>query len=163
MILEAFSFGVAVVFILLGIVGIIIPILPGTILVWITVLVYAWATDFAILGPWPFVLITAVALVTGSANIWLPMLGAQKTGAAKRAIFLGFIGAIIGTAILPLVGTVIGYGLGIIVGELIKHRDPRLALKASLGGMAGWGISTLVEIGGALFILIIFVTAVLSG
>lgn len=163
MFLEALSFGIAVAFILLGIAGIIVPILPGTILVWLTVLVYAWATSFATLTPTIFVLITLVALVTGSANLWLPLLGAQRSGAAKRALFLGLVGAIIGTFIVPLVGTIIGYALGILLGEFLKHQDLNLALRASLGGLAGWGVATVVELGGALLILVIFVTAVLRG
>lgn len=162
-ILEALSFGIAVVFMLIGVVGIVVPILPGTLLVWLTLLGYAWATDFEIIRPWMFAILTLLALVTGLANIWLPYLGAKKTGAAKRAIFLGFIGAIIGTIVLPLIGTVVGYAIGIIVGELLKHRDLRVALKASLGGIAGWGIATVIELAGALTIVVVFILIVLSG
>ena len=109
--LEALSFGIAVVFILIGVIGIIVPILPGMLLVWLTLLAYAWVTDFNIITPWIFVILTLFALITGLANIWLPYLGAKKSGASKRAIFLGFIGGIIGTFIMPLIGTVIGYAV----------------------------------------------------
>ena len=163
--LGAIGFGLAVAFILVGMIGIVVPILPGMLLVWFTVLVYAWRTGFEIIG-WPsLVLITLLALITGLSNIWLPLLGAQKTGAAKRALFLGVVGAIIGTFVIPLpiLGTVIGYALGVFLGEFMKQRDWRLALKASLGGVTGWGISTVVEIVGALVILLIFVVQVLSG
>lgn len=161
--LEALSFGIAVAFMLVGVVGIIVPILPGMLLVWLTLLAYAWITEFAIINGWVFAILTLVALVTGLSNIWLPYLGAKKTGAAKRAIFLGFIGGIIGTFIMPLIGTVIGYAVGIIIGELLKHRDLRQAIKASIGGVAGWTISTVVEIAGALTVIIVFVLIVLSG
>lgn len=159
--LEALSFGIAVAFILLGIAGIIIPVLPGMILVWLTVLVFAWAGDFAVLGYAPLVAITLIAALTGSAGLWLPLLGAQRSGAARRALLLGFLGAIAGTFIMPLVGTIIGYALGILLGEFLKHQDLQLALRASMGGVAGWGIATVVELAGALLILVIFVTAVL--
>jgi uncharacterized protein YqgC (DUF456 family) len=161
--LEALSFGIAVAFMLVGVAGIIVPILPGMLLVWLTLLAYAWITDFAVITWWMFAILTLVALVTGLSNIWLPYLGAKKTGAAKRAIFLGFVGGIIGTFIMPLVGTVIGYALGIILGELLKHRDLRQAIKASIGGVAGWTISTVVELAGALTIILVFVLVVLSG
>jgi len=163
MIVGALGFGLAVAFILVGIVGIIVPILPGMLLVWFTVMVYAWRTGFEAIG-WPtLAFITLVALITGLSNIWLPLFGAKKTGAAKRAIFLGIVGAILGTFLipLPLLGTVIGYALGIFLGEYLKQRDLRLALKASLGGVAGWGISTVFEIAGAILILTIFVVQVL--
>ena len=164
-ILSALGFGLAVAFILVGIVGIVVPILPGMLLVWFTILVYAWQTGFETVG-WPsLIFITIIALVAGLSNIWLPLLGAQKTGAAKRALFLGVIGAIVGTFVIPfpILGTVIGYAIGVFLGELMKVRDWRLALKASMGGVAGWGISTIVEIVAALLILAIFVVQVLSG
>jgi uncharacterized protein YqgC (DUF456 family) len=162
-ILGALGFGLAVAFIFVGIIGVIVPILPGMFLVWLTVLVYAWRTGFEIIG-WPtLVIITIIALVAGTSQIWLPLVGAQKQGAAKRALFLGIVGAIIGTFIMPLVGTVIGYALGVFLGEYVKVRDLNLAFRASLGGIAGWGISTVVEISSALLILLIFVVQVLAG
>ncbi len=163
MFLEALSFGIAVAFILLGMVGILIPILPGTILVWFAVLSFAWATGFTVVSPWTFALITLVALFTGTANIWLPMFGAQKTGASRSGIFLGFVGAIVGSFFAPLIGTIIGYALGILLGEMFSHHDLRKATRSSLGGVAGWGLSTMVEIAGALIILVLFVSAALSG
>jgi uncharacterized protein YqgC (DUF456 family) len=160
--IEALSFGVAVAFILIGIIGIIVPILPGMLLVWLSVLGYAWVTEFQIITPWMLVLLTILALITGTASIWLPYLGAKKVGAAKRSVVLGFVGGVIGTFILPLIGTVIGYAIGIILGELQKHRDLRVAIKTSLGGLAGWGISTIVEFAGALTILIVFLLLALG-
>lgn len=163
--LEALSFGVAVVSILIGVVGIVLPILPGMIWVWLSVLAFAWITDFQIITPIWFVFLSLIALITGTANIWLPYLGAKKSGAAKRAIFLGVVGAILGTFLIPipLIGTVIGYAIGIFAGELLKHRDAEAALKASLGGVAGWGVATVVELAGALTILVVFVLVALSG
>ncbi len=164
LIVGALGFGLAVAFILVGIVGIIVPILPGMLLVWFTVVVYAWRTGFEAVG-WPtLIFITLIALVAGLSNIWLPLLGAKKTGAAKRAMFLGVVGAILGTFFipLPLLGTVIGYALGVFLGEFLKQRDLKLAFRASLGGVAGWGISTIVEICAAIFILVVFVIQVLA-
>jgi uncharacterized protein len=163
MLLEALSFGVAIVFMLIGIIGIIVPILPGMLLVWLTLLGYAWVTDFEIIKLWMLVILTLVAMVTGTASIWLPYLGAKSLGAAKRSAFLGFIGGVIGTFIMPLVGTVIGYAVGIILGEFHKHRDLRVAIKRSIGGVAGWGISTVVELAGALTIFIVFLLIALGG
>jgi uncharacterized protein YqgC (DUF456 family) len=164
-VMEALSFGIAVVSMLIGVVGIVLPVLPGMIWVWLSLLAFAWFTDFQVVTPWVFAVLTLIALVTGTSNIWLPYLGAKKTGAAKRAIFLGLVGAIIGTFVIPipLLGTVIGYALGIIVGELLKHRDLQVAIKASLGGVAGWGIATVVELAGALTIFIVFLVVALTG
>lgn len=164
LIVGALGFGIAVAFILVGIVGIVVPILPGMLLVWFTVVVYAWRTGFVAVG-WPtLTFVTIIALITGLSNVWLPLLGAKKTGAAKRALALGVVGAILGTFIIPipLLGTVVGYAIGIFLGEYLKQRDLKIALRASLGGVAGWGISTVVEIAGAILILVIFCVQVLT-
>ncbi len=163
--LQGLAFGLACFFILLGIVGTIIPILPGMLLVWVTVLVYTLAeraNGYAAIDPTTFVVITIIALVTGLADLWLPLLGARISRTSKRAMALGLIGGIIGTFITPLIGTLIGYALGILIGEFHKVRDLRLALRASVNGLAHWGIGTAIQLGGSIVIFIIFVWQVLS-
>lgn len=159
--LESITFGLAVAGLVVGLVGTIIPLVPGTLLVWLVVLLYGLATDFSSISMTAFVVITLIALVTGTADIWMPLLGSRKTGAGGRSMVYGVIGAIVGTFALPLLGTIIGYALGILLGEFQTHRDWNLAFKSSLGGIAGWGLATAVQLGGALLILIIFVVQVL--
>lgn len=162
MLLESLGFGVAVAFILLGIVGTIIPIIPGTLLIWLTVVVYAWVTDFAAISIPLIVFFTLVALVTGTVDLWLPLFGAKRTGASPKAILLGVVGGIIGTFMLPLLGTIIGYAVGILLGEYLIQRDMNAALRASIGSLAGWGIATAIQLGGGILLLVIFVVSVLS-
>ncbi len=160
--IQALGFGLAVAFMLVGVVGIVVPIIPGILLIWLTTLIYAWATDFATIPVSYIVIFTLVSLVVGTADFWLPIMGAQKIGASKRAMFLGIVGGIVGTFILPLIGTIIGYALGILVGEFIKVRDLKLAFRASLGGVAGWGVATAVQLGGAIFMVVVFIVRVLT-
>ena len=80
----------------------------------------------------------------------------------KRLAVYGTIGAIIGTFIAPLLGTLIGYAGGILLGEYQVRGDWQEALKASLGGLAGWGLATAVQLGGGILILIIFAISALT-
>jgi uncharacterized protein YqgC (DUF456 family) len=162
MLLQALGFGLAVAFMIIGVIGVIVPVIPGTFLIWLTTVIYAWATDFEIITPIILVAFTIVSLVTGLADFWLPLLGAKQRGASKRGMFLGVVGGLIGTIIFPLVGTIIGYGLGILLGEYHKRRDWQTSWRASLGGMAGWGVATAVQLGGAIFMLVVFVVRVLT-
>ena len=165
LLLQSLTFGVAVFFILLGIVGIIIPILPGSFLVWLTVFLYALlerGNGFAAIDPLSFAVITLLALVTGLADLWLPVLGARASGSSKRSVLLGFLGSLIGTFIFPLVGTILGYAAGVLLGEYHKRGDWDLAVRAAVGGITSWGIATLLQLGGAVLILIIFVWQVLA-
>lgn len=165
LILQSILFGVGVAFLLIGLAGVLIPLLPGTLLIWITVVVYAIAerlNGFAAIDIATFAVITIIALVTGLADLWLPLLGAKVTGSSPRSLIYGVLGGIIGTFILPLLGSIIGYVAGILIGEYRRYGDWDKALRAGWGGLAGWGIATAIQLGGGLIILIIFVWQVLS-
>jgi hypothetical protein len=161
-VLNSLSFGLVVAFILLGLIGILIPMVPGTLLIWIAILIYILGYGMASVGVLPFAAITLIALVTGTADLWMPLVGARTSGASRRAILLGIAGSLIGTLFAPLLGTIIGYATGILLGEYQARGDWREAFKASFGGLAGWGIATAVQLGGGLLMLIIFVWRVLS-
>lgn len=163
--IQSITFGVAVLFILVGVVGTIIPLLPGTLLIWLTILFYTIAeraSGFAAIDPLTFIVLTIIALVTGLADVWLPLVGAQKRGASRRSMMLGIVGSLIGTILLPLLGTIIGYVVGVLLGEYHKFRDWDRAVRAGLGGLAGWGIGTAIQLGGGLLMFLIFVWQVLA-
>ena len=167
LILQSILFAIAVVFILVGLVGVVIPLLPGVLLIWLTVAIYTAVerlNGFAAIDPVTFIVITLIALVTGLSDIWLPLLGARVTGSSFRSMVYGVVGAIIGTFVLPipLFGSIVGYAVGILVGEYRRYGDWDRALRAGLGGVAGWGIATAIQLGGGLIILIIFVWQVLA-
>jgi len=160
---SALGFGVAILFMVIGLIGVIVPVLPGTVLIWLVVVVYALFAGIESMGWGAFAILNLIGMVAGTADLWLPLLGAKTTGASKRSMFLGVIGMIIGTMIMPLVGTVVGYGLGILLGEYHKVRDVNKAIHVALGGMAGWGIATIIQFSGGVLMLIIFAYAVLTG
>ena len=162
--LQSFTFGLAVFFIFLGIVGVFIPIVPGTLLIWLTVVVYAVVeriNGFAAVDWVTLTALTLIALVTGLAEFWLPLLGTKVRGSSRRAIVFGIVGGIVGTFALPLLGTIVGYALGVLLGEYHKLRDWDRALRASLNAVASWGVATAIELGGALLMLFIFIWQVL--
>jgi uncharacterized protein YqgC (DUF456 family) len=149
--------------IVLFLIGVIVPLLPGILLIWGAVLFYAAAVDgFTVISPWLFALITIIAIAAGTADWWLSLLGAKTIGASFSALLLGVVGAIIGTFLIPvpLLGTLAGYALGILLGEYLRLRDWRAALRAAGGGLAGWGIGTALQLVGALVIIGLFVWAV---
>lgn len=143
----------------IGLLGTILPVIPGLIIVWLASLYYAAVVvGFDAFSPWVFALLTIIALVAGTSNIWLAALGAKTTGASWRTLGVGFIGSIAGTFLLPipLVGTIVGYAAGLVLSEYVRQGELRPAVKAAFGGMVGWGISTVVEfVGGVLMILLV--------
>jgi uncharacterized protein YqgC (DUF456 family) len=162
LLLDSLTFGLIVAFIVLGVIGILIPMIPGTLLIWTAVLIYVLINGLGSIGTAAFVIITLIALATGTADFWMPLLGATTGGASRRALFMGVVGGFIGTLFAPLIGTVIGYAAGLLLGEYQKRGDWNEALKASAGGVAGWGLATAIQLGGGLLMLLIFVWRALS-
>ena len=162
LLLQSLGFGLAVVFILIGLFGAFIPVLPGSVLVWLTVLIYAILEGWQAITPLVFIVITVISLITGTANIWLSLLGAKTGGASTQALILGIIGSIIGLFVFSLIGSIVGYALGIIVGEYLKQKDWNPALHILVRSLPRMGISTATEAAGTLIILILFVLRVLT-
>ncbi len=155
---------------IIGMIGILVPILPGTLLIWLAVLIYAIAERFQAIDPATFALITLIALITGTADLWMSLLGSKKGGASWQAMLVGLFGSIIGFfllgSLLPvignLIGGIVGYSLGILLGQYIKLREWRIAVKATIGGIVGWGIATILQLSGGVLMMIIFIWQVLS-
>jgi uncharacterized protein len=169
--LQAIIFGLTVAFILIGIIGVVIPILPGILLVWLSVLIYAIIEGFNSIDAVTFGFITLIAIVAGTADIWMTLFGAKTGGASIRSMIYGVIGAVVGFIILgaiaPIIGSlfggILGYSAGVLLGQYQKQRDWKLAFKASLGGLAGWGVATIIQLGASFLILALFVWQALKG
>lgn len=167
---EALVFGVAVVVMFIGLFGIILPILPGLVLIWLTALGYAIYNDFESVGLITIAVITLITIIAVTADLWLPVLGSKKGGASKRAMIFGFIGGVLGFLILtpmfPILGSIfggiIGYAIGTLLGQYHKYQDWNIALKASIGGVAGWGASVAFQLVAGILIMGIFIWQVLS-
>ena len=162
--LQSFAFGITIVFLTIGIIGTIVPLIPGVFIIWLAIFGHAILTGFEFISTGSLLWISLIALVTGTSDIWMSYLGAKKGGASKEALLYGTGGAILGTFLLPLLGTIVGYAAGLLYGEYKKHGDWETAKKAGLGGIAGWGIATAVQfIGGILMSSIFFVSYFTTG
>lgn len=157
---EPIALGLSLIFALIGLAGTIIPLLPGVLLIWLAVLGYGALTGFATLSGGSLLLISLIALVTGTSDYWMSYFGAKKGGASKEGLLYGVGGAIIGTIVLPLLGTIIGYAAGLLYGEYRKRGDWEAAKRAAFGGLAGWGIATAVQFIGGVLMLAIFIAQI---
>lgn len=158
-----YSLGGALVIIafIIGLIGTLLPIIPGLIIIWLAALFYAWVVvGFDVFSPWIFALITLIAFVAGTADIWLSAVGAKTTGASWRTLVVGFIGAIAGTFLIPipLIGTIAGYAGGLILAEYVRLNELRPAVRAAFGGIVGWGVSSAVELAGGVVIILLVAT-----
>jgi len=113
--LSGLLFGFSYLLIILGIVGAMVPVLPGPPFIWIGVLVWAWADGFVRIG-WPTLLFLAfLTLIAWGADLGLSFISSRRSGAGWRSIGVSILGGLAGAILLssiPVVGTFVGAAVG---------------------------------------------------
>jgi hypothetical protein len=140
----------------LGLIGIVVPMIPGTILIFATAVAYAFIDGFQGVG-WPTIAVLGLlTLVSTSAELWATGMGAKAGGASGWSVAAGLIGGIVGLIILTLPGAIIGAMLGVIVSEILRVGDWRKALKAGGGWLVGWLLSSVLQLAIGLIMVALF-------
>lgn len=126
---------------LAGLFGLVIPVLPGLIIIWFAALGFGIVSGFGSLGGWMFAGITLLAVVGSLLDNVLVGVGAKRGGASWLAIGIGVVAGILGTLLLPPVGGLIAFPIVVYLYERYRLGEHEKAVK-SLKGMAyGWGLA----------------------
>ena len=144
--MSGFWLTVALVAMFIGLLGVLLPLVPGVALIWFVALVYAIAEGFKNIDPITMVVLSVIAIPGITADIWVSSLGAKAGGASLWSIVASLVGGVAGFLISTLPGALIGAMVGLMAVELFRAKDWRQALKASGGWIAGWLLATVVQI-----------------
>src|SRR5262245_11444957 len=150
----------AVGLVLVGIIGTVLPGLPGAILVLAGLALAAWIDGFARVGGWTLAGLAVLTLITYALDFVATVVGARRFGTS----WWGVLGALIGVlAGIPFgfPGLVVGPFLGAFVAELIARRDARQAGRAGLGAWLGLVLGTAGRLALVLAMVGIFIVAYL--
>lgn len=146
--------------ILVGLVGIVVPILPGSILILGAVLV--WSADQGARSAWlVFALVTTLLMVGAIVKYVVPGRGLRTAGVPNRTILLGGLLGIIGFFVVPVVGLVLGFVLGVYLSELPRVGHDR-AWPSTVAAVKAAGLSILVELAAALAAAGVWLVAALT-
>lgn len=147
-----------VVLVVVGLVGIVMPALPGHLLIFVGLVLAAWAEGFSRVGFWTLGVIGAVALASYGIDFAAVALGTRRLGATPRAMMGAAIGTLLGL-FFGLPGIIIGPFLGAVIGELTATKDFARAGKAGVAAWIGFAIGTAVKVGLAFVMIAIFLAA----
>jgi uncharacterized protein len=121
---------------LIGLVGALLPFVPGTLLILGGALVHAIATGFTPIGPGRLVILAVLALVS-SALGWIGgAVGARRVGGSRWAVLGALVGGVLGLAVPP-VGLLVGPVVGAVAGEMLRGTAPAQSVRSGLGTLLG--------------------------
>ncbi len=153
-------YAIAVVLILVGLAGTVLPALPGLPLMFCGMLLGAWAGDFKEVGVWTIVFLAILMLISVGVDFLATLFGAKRVGASKKAMVGAALGTIAGL-FFGIPGLILGPFIGAIIGEMIDGKEWRAATKTGFGTWLGLAIGTALKFALAIGMLGIFVIALI--
>jgi uncharacterized protein YqgC (DUF456 family) len=143
-----------------GIVGILLPILPGLILVLAGIAVWAVPRNDA-LGWWVLGIAVAIVVVGSIAKYLLPGRRMREAGVPTRSVVAGALLGIVGFFVIPVVGLFIGFPLGVFLAELARLHDSSKAWPSTRRALGAVGFSILLELATGLLAAGVWIGALL--
>ena len=149
---------IAVLLVVLGLAGIVLPAVPDTVLIFAGLWLAAWNDHFVRVGAGTIVVLGIIAAATYVVDIGMMALGMKRLGTSHRAMAGAAIGTVAGL-FFGLPGLLIGPFAGAAAGELTAHGDLSRAGRAGVAAWIGFAIGTIVKVGFAFVMIGIFLAA----
>lgn len=138
-------YAAGVLALLLGVAGVVLPVLPGALLLFGGAVLVAWAGDFALVG-WPtLAVVGALAALTIAVDWVAAALGAKAAGASRWAVAGASLGLVVGLFFGPP-GIILGPAVGAVLLEYWRDPDFERALRAGAGTFVGFLLGSVVKV-----------------
>ena len=142
--------------IIVGLVGLLIPVFPGLLITWAAILVYGLITGFTWWSGALFAVISLVGVAASLADNILMAGGARTSGASWGSILLALGAGIVGTLLLPPFGGIIAAPLAVLLLEYYRRRDWAQSQAALTGMVKGYGVAFVLRVLGGLLMMILW-------
>jgi uncharacterized protein YqgC (DUF456 family) len=145
-----------------GIVGIVVPVLPGALLAWGAILV--WALAVRSTSGWAVLAAATLAIGAGQVVKYVvPGRRLRDAGVPRRSIVAGLVLAVVGFFLIPFVGLFVGFPLGVYLEERRRLRRHELAWASTREALKATGLSVLIELAGTMIAAAAWLGAVFVG
>ncbi|MEZ0053641.1 uncharacterized protein YqgC (DUF456 family) [Mycobacterium sp. MAA66] len=148
-------------FIAIGLVCIVVPVLPGGLVVFLAITV--WALVVQSTAAWVVLGIAAALFLAAEIikYVW-PMRRMRRADVATRSLVVGGILGIIGFFVIPVLGLALGFVLGVYLAELTARGDRRRAWASTVHAVKGVALAMGVELTAALLSTVAWLVGVLA-
>ena len=124
---------------MVGLFGLVVPIFPGIIVIWLAALGYGLTAGFGVTGAWVFVALTLLMLIGVTVDNALMARGAHQGGAKWYSIAAALIAGVAGTYFFPPLGGLIAAPLVLFGAEYLRQHQTKTAWEATRGYLWGCG------------------------
>ncbi len=131
---------------LVGLVGTLVPILPGIPIIYLAFVVYGLGTSWRDFGPSFMIIWGIVTLLLIFIDYYAGALGARKYGASSAGVWGAIVGGFLGVIFLGFLGIIFGPVLGAFTGELLAGKSKASAAQASWGTFIGFLAGSLLKL-----------------
>jgi uncharacterized protein YqgC (DUF456 family) len=146
LIMDIFLLIIGLAFVLIGIVGSVLPVIPGPPIGWVGVLLL-YLTKAVPMDYWAIGITLFLAILVSILDYIIPALGTKKFGGTKYGMWGTTIGLVIGFFIPIPLGFLIGSVIGAFIGEMLyDSKDTNRATKAAVGSFIGFVGSTFLKL-----------------
>lgn len=146
--MNAWGYVAVVALMVIGLLGIVVPLLPGSSLVALGILVWAVFTGGA--AWWVFAAALAVMVLAWGVKYLVGGRTMAKAGVGKWSLVAGGVAGIVGFFVIPVIGLLIGFVGGAFAAEAIRLQDAKAGWRAALAATRAAGLLILIELAGAL-------------
>ena len=149
-----------VALIAVGLAGTVLPVLPGTVLVWGGIVLGAWIDDFTRVSVTSVVVISVMGVLAWALDYVAGLMGAKKAGASKQALVGAAVGTVAGL-FMGLVGVLFMPLVGAAVGEYLAQKDHARAARVGVATWIGMMLGLIAKVVISFIMVGIFVAALL--
>lgn len=160
--LETLLITLAVMLMILGIIGCVLPGLPGPAFSYVALLIFQFTPDEYPFKWWVIGVFLPITVVMIILDFVGPAYATKKFGGTKYGIWGGIIGLFIGMFFMGPFGIIIGPLLGAILGDLIGGSEIQQAFRSGMGSFIGFVLVTGLKLAVSVFISVMLVLKVLD-
>ncbi len=151
----------AAVLIVVGVIGTVVPALPGVPLVFAGMFVAAWADGFQHVGLWTLIGLGVLTLIAVAVDFFAGLAGAKRVGASRLALIGAAVGTIVGL-FFGIPGLLLGPFLGALIGELFAGATLKRAAGVGVGAWLGFLVGTVLKLAVCFAMLGLFALALIA-
>lgn len=148
-----------------GLVGAVLPVVPGAPLIWLSALLWAWADGFSRVGIPTLLALALLAALSWATDLLITSLTTRRAGAGWGTVIVSIICGMAGALLLggmvpivgPILGAMIGASAGIIIVEYRRQHDWRKAWSLAGAYVVGYILGSLAQLAICLAMIGIFV------